>query len=125
MVNDILFYAGSVIIFIWGVAHLIPTKSVVNGFGKILEDNIRIITMEWIAAGLTLCFIGLISFIITYLGYSGDVVSILFYRLFAIMLIVLAIVSIFTGARTSILPNKICPVIMTIVAILFLLGTIL
>ena len=58
MISDILLYTGAIIIFLWGVAHIVPTKSVVSGFGTISEDNKRIITMEWIAEGLTLCFIG-------------------------------------------------------------------
>ncbi len=43
MISNILLYAGSVVITLWGIAHIIPTKSVVNGFGSILEDNKRII----------------------------------------------------------------------------------
>ena len=46
MINDILLYVGSVIIFLWGLGHLIPTKSIVSGFGKISGDNKKIITME-------------------------------------------------------------------------------
>jgi hypothetical protein len=39
------------------------------------------------------------------------------------MLIVMAILTGFTGARTSIVPIKICPFVKTVVAILFFLGT--
>jgi len=125
MSNEVLLYISSIIIFIWGIAHLIPTKSVVDGFGKISTDNKRIITMEWIAAGISICFIGIIGFMMTYFGYSTDIVGILIFRLLAVMLFVLATVSIFTGARTAILPNKICPIIMIFVGLLFLIGTIL
>jgi hypothetical protein len=48
MISDILLYIGSAIITLWGVAHTIPTKSVVSGFGSISQDNKQIITMEWI-----------------------------------------------------------------------------
>jgi len=44
-----MLYAGSIIILVWGVAHIVPTKSVVKGFGPTSEENRRIITMEWIA----------------------------------------------------------------------------
>jgi hypothetical protein len=37
----------------------------------------------------------------------------------------MTIISLFTGARTAIIPMKICPIIKTIVAILFILGSIL
>ncbi len=49
--NDILLYIGSGVITVWGIAHIIPTKNVVNGFGTISDDNRRIITMEWVAEG--------------------------------------------------------------------------
>lgn len=124
MTNEILLYIGSIVIIVWGIAHIIPTKSVVNGFGSISQDSRRIITMEWIAAGLTLIFIGFMVLVLTYVEGSNTV-SLLVYQLSAVMLIILAVLSLFTGARTSILPNKMCPIIMTIVAILFLLGSIL
>ncbi len=58
-----LFYTGSAVIFLWGVGHLIPTPGIVKGFGPLSEDNRRIITMEWIAEGMTLCFIGVLVFV--------------------------------------------------------------
>ena len=125
MINDIMLYIGAIAITLWGIAHIIPTKSVVNGFGAISEDNKRIITMEWIAEGLTLCFIGLLVLIITILAGSQNPVSIMVYSISALMLVVMAVLSLFTGARTSIVPIKICPLVKTVVAILFFLGIIL
>ncbi len=121
--NDIMLYVGSILIIIWGVAHIIPTKSVVGGFGAISEDNKRIITMEWIAEGLTLCFIGVLVLLITI--WEENSVSISVYRASAAMLIVMAGLSLLTGARTSIVPMKICPLVKTTVATLFLLGSVL
>ena len=123
MLNDILIYIGAGIITVWGIAHIVPTKSIVSSFGQISKDNKRIITMEWIAEGLTLCFIGLVVLFITVTGGSGNPVSLNVYRASALMLVVMAIVTAFTGARTSIVPIKICPLVKTIVAILFFLGT--
>ncbi len=60
MTPTVLLYLGSIIITLWGVSHIIPTKSVVAGFGTLSSDNYRIITMEWVAEGLTLVFIGLL-----------------------------------------------------------------
>jgi len=125
MANDVMLYIGSVAITLWGIAHIVPTKPVVAGFGAISEDNRRIITMEWIAEGLTLCFIGLLVLFVTIWGGSESSVSILVYRISAVMLLVMAGVSLFTGARTSILPIKICPIVKTTVAILFILGSVL
>ena len=58
MTAEIMLYIGSVIIFLWGIGHLVPMKSIVKSFGGISQDNSRIITFEWIAGGLSLCFIG-------------------------------------------------------------------
>lgn len=121
--NDILIFIGAAIITIWGIAHIVPTRSVVAGFGPISADNRRLITMEWIAEGITLCFIGVLVIFITITGGSRNPVSLNVYRASALMLIVMAILTAFTGARTSVIPIKICPIVKTAVAILFLLGT--
>ena len=122
---DILLYIGSAIIFIWGIAHIIPTKSVVRGFGEMSEDNTKIITMEWAAEGITLCFIGVLVLLVTAIGGLQNPVSALVYRISAGMLIVMAIWTLLTGARTSIIPIKICPIVKTVVAILFIMGSLL
>ena len=125
IMNDILLYIGSALITVWGIAHIIPTKNVVKGFGTISDDNKRIITMEWVAEGLTLCFIGLLVLFVTVLENSQDNVSLIVYRTSAGMLIVMAGWTALTGARTPIVPIKICPFVKTIVAILFILGSVL
>jgi hypothetical protein len=125
MIGDVILYVGSALITVWGIAHIVPTKSVVNGFGAISEDNKRIIIMEWIAEGLTLCFIGLLVLLITILGGAQSQASIVVYRASAVMLVVMAALTSFTGARTSVVPIKICPFVTTAVAILFFLGTVL
>jgi hypothetical protein len=114
---------GSLVITLWGIAHLIPTKSVVKGFGSISSDNKRIITMEWIAEGLTLCFIGLLVLLVTSFAGPQNLVSVLVYRASGWMLVVMAGLTFLTGARTSITPIKICPLVKSIVAILFFLGS--
>ncbi|MFC2017142.1 hypothetical protein ACFLUD_01855 [Chloroflexota bacterium] len=122
---DIMLYIGSVIIFIWGIAHIIPTKSVVKGFGEISDDNTKIITMEWAAEGMTLCFIGLLVLLVTAIAGSQNTVSTLVYQISAGMLVVMAVWTSVTGARTSIVPIKICPIVKTAVTILFIIGSLL
>ena len=114
---------GAVVIFLWGIGHLIPTRSVVAGFGALSEDNKRIITMEWIAEGLTLCFLGLLVFIVTLYAGPQNLVSVLVYRATAWMLVVMAGLTFVTGAKTSITVIKVCPLVKSIVAILFFLGS--
>ena len=125
MINAILLYVGSVVITLWGIAHIVPTKSVVSGFGSISQENRRIITMEWIAEGLALCFIGLLVLFVTVFAGPQNQVSSIVYWVSAAMLVIMAILTSVTGARTSIVPIKICPAVKIAVAILFSLGAIL
>jgi hypothetical protein len=122
MVNEVLLYIGSIVILVWGIGHIIPSKSVFSGFGSISEDNKRIIKMEWIAEGLTLIFIGALVLAITILAGAQNIVAMYVFRISAVMLIVMAALTAATGAKTSIVPIKICPFVKTAVAILFLLG---
>ncbi|UCH78649.1 MAG: hypothetical protein JSU81_01485 [Candidatus Coatesbacteria bacterium] len=122
MINGILLYGGAAVIFLWGAAHVAATRGVVAGFGELSPDNKRIITMEWIAEGLALCFVGVVvSLAKLSLGEAGRVV----YQASAAFLLVLAALSSLTGARTSVLPMKLCPYVKTAVAAAFVLGTFL
>jgi hypothetical protein len=81
--------------------------------------------MEWIAEGLTLCFIGLLAFSITVYGQYQNQVAVIVYRALAAMLLVMAALTSLTGARTSVVFFKICPAVKGICALLFILGTLL
>lgn len=121
----ILFYFGAAVIFLWGLGHLIPTRNIVAGFGFLSLDNKRIITMEWLAEGLTLCFLGiLVAIMVSHVG-PAQTATHLVARICSIMLFVLAVVSAFTGARTTILPMKLCPFIKSGVAIIWMAATFL
>jgi hypothetical protein len=124
--NDVLLYIGSVAIFGWGVAHIvIPTRDVIHGFGPISEDNRRILLMEWVTEGLALGFIGVLVALVTALEGPEAAASTIVYRVSALMLLLMAGLSLFTGARTSMLPFKLCPPIFTGSALLFLVGSVL
>jgi len=125
MTNDLFLYTGALVIIFWGVAHIAPTKNVVDGFGSISEDNKQIITQEWIAEGLTMVFIGFLVLFITFFEESDNAVSLLVYRLSALMLIIMAGLTLLTGAKTSIFPMKICPFVKIAVASMLFLGSIL
>jgi len=123
--QSILLYIGSSIIILWGMGHLIPTKNIVKGFGDLSPDNRKIITMEWIAEGLSLIFLGVIVLLFNIIfgaTYAGTVLTA---RICAGMLIALAILSAFTGAKTSILPMRLCPFIKSMVAILYVIATVI
>jgi hypothetical protein len=119
--NRVLLFVGAVLPFIWGLAHLLPTKSVVTGFGSISQDNSRIVTMEWITEGVALMFLATIVFVVTVLDHTARVSMAVYWTSFA-ALNVLSVVSLFTGFRIRFLPFRLCPVIFTGGSIAILLG---
>ncbi len=125
MLNNVLLYAGSLIIFAWGVAHIIPTPNVVAGYGPLSEDNRRMITMEWVAEGLSLSFIGVLAALVTLLGGAANPVSKLVYEACAVMALVMGGWTFAIGWKTTVLPIKMCPFVLAVVAVLFFLGSIL
>jgi len=121
--NSVLLYIGSGIILFWGIAHIVPTWSVVKGFGDISPHNRRIITMEWLAEGLTLIFIGVLVVLITFYYDPTNVISQLAYRVCAGMLVLLALLTLLTGFRTKIIPMKLCPAVKILAATFLILGS--
>ena len=122
MLNHILLYVGSVFPLVWGIAHLFPTKSVVEGFGDISLDNKRIMMMEWIIEGVSLIFIGVLVVLVTYADYASTISKIVYWLSFA-MLNSLSAVSVFTGFKVGFLPFKLCPFIFTTSSILIIVGS--
>lgn len=89
-ISNTLLYADSIAITLWGISHIIPTKSVVEGLGSISEENKLIITMKWAAEGLALRFIGLLVLFVTILRGAQNSASIIVYRAPVLMLIIMA-----------------------------------
>lgn len=123
MLPNILLYAGSAAIVFWGAMHIVKTKAVVAGFEPLSRDNRLVLTMEWIMEGLTLCFIGLLVAVLTLAYGATESVALLVYRLSALMLVIMAGVSMFTGAQASPLPYKLCPPIFGGTGMLWLLAS--
>ena len=89
MINNVLIYISSIIMIIWGIAHIVPTKNVVSGYGDISRDNKLIFIMEWIAEGTTLIFIGVLTLLINILNGHQNPVSLNVFRISAVMLIII------------------------------------
>lgn len=124
--NMLLLYAGSTIVILWGIAHVaIPTRSVVDGFGPLSTDNKHILLMEWLMEGVLLIFIGVLVLFVAHVAPESNRTAEVVYQLSAIVLVVMAGISLFTGARTAILPMKLCPPIFVTAATLFFLPTVL
>jgi hypothetical protein len=116
-----LLYLAALLTTAWGVSHLFPTKNVVKGFGDISLDNRRIITMEWINEGATLIFIGMLTAAVTLVDPTSLVAHTVYWLAIG-MLVVLSIISLFTGSKINFLPYRLCPIIFTGSAILIFLG---
>ena len=122
----IMLYAGSMIVILWGIAHIsIPTRSIIAGFGAISTDNKRILLMEWLMEGVLLIFVGVLVALVTILPSELEESAVIVYRLCASVLVVMAGISLCTGARTTILPMKLCPSIFLTAAVLFFVPTVL
>lgn len=125
MIDHILLIIGAVIVALWGIAHLFPTKGVVRNFGDISQDNKLIITMEWAVEGISLAFVGFLVALVTIVAGADNEVSNLVYWSAAGLLVIMAVWHSLTGARTKAIPMKLCPVIFGTSAILFILGSLL
>lgn len=121
MNTESLIYLGAALPLLWGIAHLFPTKSVIQGFGKLSADNKNIITMEWIIEGIALIFIGLLVASVTALEPHSTVSSAVYF-ISSGCLMVLAVISLFTGFKIAFLPFRLCPLIFTSSAFLILIG---
>lgn len=121
--QGVLLNGGSTVIFLWGVGHLMATRGVVSGFGELSRDNTNIITMEWVIEGITLCFVGVLVAMTAWLLGPEDFATRIVVRMTAGLLLVLAVVSSFTGARTTVLPMKLCPFVKTGVALAYFVST--
>lgn len=114
---------GTGLITLWGIAHIVPTKRVVGSLGEVSEDARRIFTMTWVAEGLTLIFIG-VQVGLLVLIFGGDSYTVFWVaRICAAMLVVLAVLTGLTGARTKIVPMKTCPFVNLLAAVMLLIGT--
>lgn len=114
-------YLASSLTALWGIAHLYATKGVVSGFGDLAPDNRRIIKMEWIVEGVAL--ISLAGFVTVATAIDGEcAVSSAVYAVAIATLVVLAVVSVFTGFRIAFLPFRLCPFIFGVSAALIAWG---
>lgn len=123
MLNTILLSIGGFSVLLWGISHLFPTASVIKGFGDISTDNRRIILMEWITEGLALIFIGVLVLLVTFFGDRESSTARIVFATSSSALVVMALLSLFTGARIKFLPFRLCPVIFTVSAVLIQFGS--
>ncbi len=121
--SAVLAYIAAGIVALWGVAHVLPTKRVVQGYNDTSRDNRLVITQEWIAEAMAMWFIAAVVALATGLGGSHQSLTDWIYRASAIMLFALATLTAVTGARTPVIFFKICPFLQGSTAILLLIAS--
>jgi len=125
MLNTVLLYLGAALLILWGVAHIIPTRNVVAGFGALSEDNRINITMEWVAEGLALAFVGVLVVLVTLVGGADDPVTRVVVGAVVGFCIVMGGWTFIVGRHSTILPIRLCPLVLTAAAMLLVLGIVL
>ncbi len=122
MFRKALIIIGGALDVVWGISHLFPTSSVVQGFGNLSSDNKNIILMEWINEGLTLIFMGVLVILAAATAKENCKTLKIVYFSSALMLFSMAILSLFTGFNINFIPFKLCPIIFSFSGILILQG---
>ena len=93
-------------------------------FGDITLDNRRILTMEWIAEGITHISLGTLIVLTTAIDGVGDPAAHLAYRCVAAVLLALAALTALTGSRTPVVWFRVCPFVLSAVAALLVVACI-
>jgi hypothetical protein len=120
--STVLMTVGAALLALWGIAHLLPTRGVADGFGEITVDNRRILVMEWMIEGFALIFIGALIIMAACVWGPANPHSAHLVYACAAMLVALAVLSVFTGFRVNFLPFRLCPFIFTTSAVLIVAG---
>src|SRR5690242_16825267 len=100
--REVLAYIAAGLVAAWGVAHAVPTRQVVAGFGAITVDNQRVILQEWLAEAFTMWGLAAAVVAATVVGGAGSAVTVAMYRVAACLLVGLAALTAVTGARTPV-----------------------
>jgi hypothetical protein len=119
-----LAYLAAGVITLWGIAHAVPTRQVITGFGPITTDNQRVILQEWLAEAFTMWGTAAIVIAATAAGGAADARAWV-YRAAAALLIALGTLTALTGARTPVVWFKICPVLLAGSAALLLTASLI
>ncbi|GAB2939277.1 hypothetical protein [Streptomyces heilongjiangensis] len=119
--EEVLAYVAADLVGLWGVSHAVPTRAVVAGFGEISADSRRVLVQEWLAEAVTMWSFAALVIVVTAVG-GGTSIAAAAYRVIAGALLALAVLTTLTGARTSVVWFKLCPVLLTGSAVLLLVA---
>ncbi len=125
MIALALHVVGSLILVLWGIAHVVPVRQVVRGFGSLSRDNKHIASSTWIAEGLALIFVGVVEGLVAAYGVQGGGLESKIAYAGAAFLLVLAGLDVATKARNPHLAMRLCPAILTSVAAAYIASAVL
>ncbi len=121
--NAVLAYLSAALLAMWGTAHAVPTGQVLAGFKPVTADNRRIIQQEWLAEAITMWGLAAVVVAASAAGGAMTDTRAWVYRAVSALVIALAGLTILTGSRTPVIWFKICPVVLTITAVLLLVAS--
>lgn len=122
MIANLLLFIGAAAVAFWGGMHIAKTRPVVAGFEPLSDDNRYVLKMEWLVEGVALIFAAtLVAAATLFLGPDTAGAK-LVYGVSIGFLLTMAVVSLFTGAKASLLPYKLCAPIFTSAAVLIFVG---
>lgn len=119
--GQLLAYLAAGMTAAWGVAHAVPTVRVVAGFEPLTRDNRRVLVQEWLAEALTMWGIAGLVVAVT-AADPGAAGTVWVYRIAAVLLVALAVLTALTGARTPVVWFKVCPFLLSAAAALLVVA---
>jgi hypothetical protein len=121
---EALAYLAAATIGLWGISHAIPTRKVVAGFEPTTPDNHWLVLQEWVAEAVTMWGLAALVVMVTTIDADQQVTTAV-YRVVAVILAALAVLTTATGARTQIIWFKVCPVLLTTSAAMLVIASFL
>ena len=107
---------GSLVLIVWGLAHIVPVRRILRGFGSLSRENERIVSSTWIGEGLALVFVGAVEGLVAYYGILGGALENKIAYAGGAFLLALALIDLSTKARNPHFAMRLCPVILALVA---------
>ena len=120
--SSLIAYVAAGLVAAWGIAHAVPTRQVVAGFAPITPNNRRVLVQEWLAEAFTMWGVAGVIVAVTLVA-SNTLAAAWVYRMCALLLASLAVLTQLTGAKTSVVWFKICPVLLGSSAALLLVAS--
>ena len=117
-----LAYIVAGLVAAWGIAHAVPTRQVVAGFAPMTPNNRRVLVQEWLAEAFSMWGVAGVIAVVTIVAADTPAAAWV-YRMCALLLAALAVLTQLTGAKTSVVWFKICPVLLGTSAILLLVAS--